>query len=134
MPPPSKPVLIAMAVGIIFTGSVLGFLLSRIPSQNKTLGGLTTTPAMIKTDSEIGSTDTKTFRDSAIGVINKGGLNGEGTHNLTRDGGPSKTLYLVSSVVDLDEFVDKKVEVWGETVKASKVPWLMDVGRIKFLQ
>jgi hypothetical protein len=33
--------------------------------------------------------------------------------------------------VDLDEFDGKNVEIWGETVKAQKAAWLMDVGRVK---
>ena len=78
-----------------------------------------------------GVTDTSAFKDTAVGVIQKGGSNGEGTHQLIRDGGPSQTAYLISSVVDLDQFVGKKVKIWGETVRAKKVSWLMDVGRVE---
>lgn len=83
---------------------------------------------------EVGIDDTKTFRDSAQGVLEKGGIDGEGTHHLIREGGPSQTAYLTSSVVDLDQFVGHKVEVWGETIGAKKAGWLMDVGKVKVLE
>ncbi len=91
------------------------------------------TPKIVKTDKVVGSTDTKTFRDSAEGVLEKGGLNGEGSHHLTRPGGESQTVYLTSSVIDLDQYTGKKVKVWGETFSAQKVGWLMDVGKIEVL-
>jgi len=53
-------------------------------------------------------------------VIQKGGSDSEGTHQLIRDGGPSQTVYLVSSVVDMDQFVGKKVKVWGQNNGCSK--------------
>lgn len=123
--------LFGLAVLIILLGMGVGYLLFRV-SPPQVAG--TSTQAMIKTATEVGSTDTKTFRDTATGVLKKDGLNGEGTHQLIRDGGPSQTVYLISSVVDLDQFEGKKVEVWGETLKAQKVPWLMDVGRVKILE
>ena len=82
----------------------------------------------------VGSTDEKTFKDTATGILRSGGLNGDGTHKLIREGGPSQTVYLTSSVVDLDQFVGKKVQVWGETNKGQKAAWLMDVGRIKIIE
>lgn len=78
-----------------------------------------------------GSTDTATFADSAVGTIEKDGINGEGTHKLIRDGGPTQTACMVSSVLDLDEFVGKKVKVYGTTMAAKECPWFMDVGRIE---
>lgn len=81
-----------------------------------------------------GSADSKTFTDSATGVIEKDGIGGEGTHKLIRDGGPSQTACLVSSVLDLDQFVGKKVKVTSKTMDAKKCPWLMDVGRIEVLE
>ena len=57
--------------------------------------------------------DAQTFKDSAEGMLDAGGFNGEGTHTLVRDGGPSQTAYLMSSVVDLDQFVGKKSKsIW----------------------
>lgn len=76
----------------------------------------------------------KTFADSAIGTVTKGGVNGEGTHTLEREGGKTQNAALTSSVIDLDLFVNKKVEVKGETNSSSKAGWLMDVGSIKILE
>lgn len=73
-------------------------------------------------------------KDTAIGVLEKGGLDGEGTHRLLREGGPSQTLYLTSSVLDLDQFVGKKIQIWGETYKAQKAGWFMDLQRLKILE
>jgi len=81
-----------------------------------------------------GSADSKTFTDSATGTVEKDGIGGEGTHKLIRDGGPSQTACLVSSVLDLDQFVGKKVKVTSKTMDAKKCPWFMDVGRIEVLQ
>jgi len=76
----------------------------------------------------------QTFKDSAKGTIKAGGVNGEGTHTLEREGGVTQNAALTSSVVDLDLFVGKKVEVKGETNKSNKAAWLMDVGSIKILE
>ena len=85
----------------------------------------------IDTGKVVGSADTKTFKDSAVGTIEQGGIDGEGTHKLIREGGPSQTVYLTSSVVDLDQFIGKKVTVWGQTMAAQKAGWLMDVGKVE---
>lgn len=115
---------------LIVLGLGTGFLLSRNNSVTSSAGA---TPTTVKNGNTVGSTDTKTFKDTATGVIQKGGSGGEGTHQLIRDGGPSQTVYLVSSVVDLDQYVGKKVNVWGQTMAAQKVAWLMDVGKIELL-
>jgi hypothetical protein len=81
--------------------------------------------------------DVKTFRDRAEGIIEKNETKdpyAQGTHKLIREGGPSQTAYLVSSVVDLDAYLGKKVEVWGETQASTKVGWLMDVGKVNILE
>ena len=80
---------------------------------------------------EAGIADEATFRDSAEGTLEKGGVDGEGTHHLVREGGTSKYVYLTSTVIDLEGFVGKKVTVWGETISAQTAGWLMDVGKIK---
>lgn len=123
--------LIIIAAVIVVAGVGTGYLLS---SRKSMVAGRSASQDVVTTDKEIGVKDTATFSDSAQGRIQKGGLNGEGTHQLVRDGGPSQTVYLVSSIVDLDQFVDKKVEVWGQTVKAAKAAWLMDVGRVRILE
>lgn len=74
------------------------------------------------------------FSDTAIGILEKNGKEGEGTHRLLREGGESQTAYLTSSVLDLDLFVGHKVQVWGQTYSSDKVGWLLDVGQIKVLE
>lgn len=79
--------------------------------------------------------DTKTFRDFAEGTIQKkpdpkpGDDYGEGTHLLVRTN--AVPVALTSSVVDLSLYEGKKVKVYGETQKAIKEGWLMDVGKVE---
>ncbi|MBI2008662.1 hypothetical protein HYS82_03345 [Candidatus Amesbacteria bacterium] len=127
---PSKPLIIGSAVALVVSGVVVGFLLTKVPSLSKKVSG----PSLVNTATEVGSTDTQTFRDTATGTLESGGLNGEGTHKLLRDGGPSQTVYLISSILDLEQYTGKKIQVWGETIKAQRAPWLMDVGRLKVLE
>ncbi len=128
----SNNLFIVLAALVVLAGIGTGFLLAKkapvsANSDNSSIGEI------IKSKNEVGSTNTSIYKDSAMGTVEAGGLNGEGTHKLIREGGPSQTVYMISSVVDLNEFVGKKVEVWGQTLKASKAPWLMDVGRLKLV-
>lgn len=88
----------------------------------------------VKVGDIVGVQDEATFKDSAEGVLVEGGVNGEGSHHLLREGGPSQNVYLTSSIVDLNLFTGHKVKVWGETFAAQKAGWLMDVGRVKVLE
>jgi hypothetical protein len=126
-----KVLLVLAGVGVATVGAGTGYLLSK---DNRVSGVTTVNNQMVKSETEVGSTDTKTFRDTATGVIEKNGTNGVGTHKLIREGGPSQTIYMVSSVVDLDQFDGKKVEVWGETQKVAKASWFMDIGRVKIVE
>lgn len=117
---------------IIFSGVLSGFLLSTFTKK----GTETMTSgekSQVSGKKVVGSTDTKTFRDSTEGVLESGGIDGEGTHKLIRPGGESQTVYLTSSVLDLNQFVGKKVKVWGETHGAKKAGWLMDVGKVEVI-
>src|SRR3989344_1763861 len=79
----------------------------------------------------------QTFRDEAEGTIEKNDEFDEyaqGTHKLIRPGGEDQTAFLTSSVLDLDEYVGKKVKVFGETFGSSQVGWLMDVGKVEEVQ
>jgi len=87
--------------------------------------------AGVKVGDIYGSADEKAFNTTATGVLDKGGLNGEGTHKLVRPGGVSQTVYMTSSVIDLDTLIGHQITVWGETFKGQKAGWLMDVGRVK---
>lgn len=131
---PGLPLLLVAAALVLVAGMVSGFLLAGTGSSAAKVATTATGKDAVKTDNEVGIKDDATFGDEATGVIEAGGLNGEGTHKLIREGGPTKTAYLISSIVDLDQFVGKKVQVFGQTLKAQKVGWLMDVGRVKLLE
>lgn len=111
---------------LVLAGIGTGYLLSRGGSVNPTATVISGSGGKA-----FGSTDTKTFTDTAVGTIEKDGINDEGTHKLIRDGGPTQTACMVSSVLDLNEFVGKKVKVYGTTMAAKQCPWFMDVGRIE---
>lgn len=85
----------------------------------------------VKTGDVFGVQDENTFKDSAQGYLEAGGIDGEGSHKLIRPGGVSQTVYLTSSITDLDKFIGMDVKIWGETFKGQKAGWLMDVGRIE---
>lgn len=79
----------------------------------------------------------QTFRDQAEGVIEKNDKldkYAQGTHRLIRPGGESQTAYLTSSVLDLDQYLGKKVKVFGETFGSTQVGWLMDVGKVETIE
>lgn len=123
-----KPVIYAVGIVLIILGIITGYILSR---KTTTVTSSGSSVILNSGGKAFGSTDTKTFTDSAVGVIEKDGAESEGTHKLVRDGGPSQTACLVSSVLDLDQFVGKKVKVWSKTMEAKKCAWLMDVGRLE---
>lgn len=91
-------------------------------------------PGAKVTSTEAGLLDATTKYDEAIGDLKEDGIGNEGTHHLERDGGPSRYVYLTSSVIDLQSFVGKKVQVWGQTLASKKAGWLMDVSKIKVVQ
>jgi hypothetical protein len=94
----------------------------------------TAAPGVKVTSTEAGALDPKIKYDNVTGTLKAEGIGNEGTHHLERDGGPSKNVYLTSSVIDLESFVGKKVEVWGETIASKKAGWLMDVAKIQVVQ
>lgn len=132
---PKKPLMPALIIlTIILAGVGTGYLISKRSSggisSNKLQGGA----EIVSGPKEAGIKDESTFKDSTEGRLeSNSGNGGEGTHKLIRPGGPSKTAYLTSSVVDLNEFEGKCVTVWGETFASQRVAWLMDVGRIKVM-
>ena len=127
----SSKVIIAVYVFVIILGIGTGYLLSSKAGGAGLSSG--PTPAVVKTGNTVGSTDTQTFKDSADGTLQAGGSGGEGSFHLDRTGGVSQTVYLISSVVDLNQFVGKHVKVWGQTMAAQNVAWLMDVGKVELL-
>lgn len=123
----------AMLLGGVFLivalGVGTGFLLAKQGVFGRTV--TKDTAAKVDTTKEAGISDESTFSDSAEGTIEDGGIAGEGTHHLVRDGGPSQTVYLTSTVINMDNFIGKKVKIWGQTISGKKAGWLMDVGKIK---
>lgn len=124
-----------LVILIIGAGIASGYGLSRLGGGATGLKSMAeVSQAGFQAGDVVGSADEKTFRDQAVGVLDRGGIDGEGSHRLDREGGESQTVYLTSSVVDLNQFVGHKVEVWGETFAAQKAGWLMDVGRVKIVE
>lgn len=124
--------LLISVVVIVGIGILSGYLLSQFTGKRNISSN---TQSLEKPGEKIvGSTDTKTFSDSAEGTLEAGSADGEGTHRLVRPGGESQTVYLTSSVLDLSKFEGKKVRVWGQTFAAKKAGWLMDVGKVEVLQ
>ncbi len=130
-----KPLLILVVVAV-FAGVGTGYQVYRTVSSKDT--GLPADGNIqkvagteINAGDVFGSTDEKTFKDSAEGYLEQGDPDDEGTHKLLRPGGEMQTVYLTSSVTDLDKLVGMEVKVWGETFKGQKAGWLMDVGRVR---
>jgi hypothetical protein len=122
--------LIVGAIIIVLLGVGTGALLSGRSSKSSTA----VVPGAETGAKEAGLADESTFRDSAEGILEEGGVDGEGTHHLVRPGGASQNVYLTSTVIDLASFVGKKVQVWGETISAREAGWLMDVGKVKVVE
>lgn len=125
-----KRLLLIVVVGSLVLGVVSGFILS---SRNGGKGGLVSS-GLLNTPAKNPQTDNRTFRDFAEGTIKakslpKSGEYTEGTHVLERKG--EVPVALTSSVVDLSQYEGKKVKVFGETQKALKEGWLMDVGKVE---
>lgn len=131
----SSSKILIMMVAVIALAIGTGYLLS-----GKTVG--VTSPSVTKTGDItsvqkgdiFGSDDAKTFSDKAEGTLKSGGIKGEGQFHLVRPGGESQYVYLVSSIVDLSKFENRKVRVWGSTQTAQYAGWLMDVGKVEVLQ
>jgi len=119
-----------------FVGAaVVGVLVGYLFSPRGAASGLTTMNSSTGSSGSNaeGSNDLSTFKDTAEGTLQNGGIDGEGQYHLVRPGGDSQNVYLVSSVVDLSKYVGKKIKVWGQTQSAQKAGWLMDVGRVQAL-
>lgn len=126
--------LIICAIAIV-AGTLTGFGAYKLKSKNNIssnqVQNVTTDPNQIKNGDVFGVQDKDTFADNVTGYIEKGGIDGEGSHKLLREGGSSQTVALTSSVVDLDKLVGMEVKLYGETNKAEKAGWFMDVGRVE---
>ncbi len=120
---------VVLAVALV-AGIGTGFILAK--TGNSKLGSKI---AVLEEKPKSAAQDNRTFRDFAEGTIQKkpepkpGQEYSEGTHLLIRE--KALPVALTSSVVDLSLYEGKKVKVLGETQKALKEGWLMDVGKVE---
>lgn len=120
-----------LILGIATLAVILGILTGYILSTKNNGSGISPLSAGI---AKTAQQDTRTFKDFAEGTIkvkpqpSDPQEYSEGTHLLMRDN--AVPVALTSSVVDLSQYEGKKVKVFGETQKALKEGWLMDVGRV----
>lgn len=122
--------LISFLIIAVVLGITSGYFLTKSSSAVNNMKNSITASTVSKGTTE-GSDDTKTFKDTAEGVLKEGGIEGEGAFHLERPGGENQNVYLTSSIVDLSKYLNRKLKVWGETQKAQHAGWLMDVGKIE---
>ena len=124
-------VIFGVYIVLILFGVGTGYLLA---SQKTSSDSLVVLKGSTQTDNVVGVQDASKYTDCPTGQLEKGGIDGEGTHHLIRSGGPSQTAYLMSSLIDLDEYTGKTVKICGQTMRALHAPWLMDVERLELQQ
>ncbi len=127
---------IIIAVLVVLAGVMSGKTMAsgKSGSSSQTPSGVAVGDDKVGSDNEVGIDDSETFKDTAEGTLVEGGIDGEGTHHLDRDLGETKYVYLTSTAINLDNFIGKKIQVWGQTIAGKKAGWLMDVGRVKVLE
>jgi hypothetical protein len=134
----SKKIFLVICAVAVLAGTLTGFGAYKLKAKNgggQIVENVTIDDAAkIKNGDVFGVQDKDTFSDSAIGYIEQGGVQGEGSHKLLREGGETQTVALTSSVVDLDKLVGAEVKLYGETFKAEKAGWFMDVGRVEVVE
>ncbi len=119
-------IIVTLSIGL---GILSGYILAGKNKDDLASAGLSLTTAKNP------QSDTRTFRDFAEGTLRVRPQASdtteyvEGTHMLQREG--AVPVALTSSVVDLTKYEGKKVKVFGETQKALKEGWLMDVGKVE---
>lgn len=127
----SNVVMGIISVSVIVVGILSGYLLTRSGNES----GVNSDSTEIKVNKEeAGVVDESKYPDTAEGILEEGGIQGEGTYHLVRGVGPSQYAYLTSSVIDMAPFVGKKVKIWGQTLSGKKAGWLLDVGKIKVIE
>lgn len=123
-----------ISVVVVLAGIGTGYLLSGVGKSGDLSTGNASGKSVVATKNEAGIADESKFATTTDGVLEEGGIGGEGTYHLVRGNGPSQYAYLTSSVVDLGAFQGKKVQVWGDTISGKKAGWLIDVGKIKVVE
>lgn len=124
--------LIAGAFLIVVAGVGAAWLISSKVINNNSVAGAA--PGAKVTATEAGMLDPKITYQTATGILQEGGIGNEGTHHLEVGTNKQHWVYLTSSVIDLQSFVGKKVEIWGETLASKHTPWLMDVAKVQIQQ
>lgn len=120
--------LLGVAVASIILGTLTGYILA-------TKGNGSKVSSLSLGAAKTAQQDTRTFKDFAEGTLKvkpqpaNPAEYTEGTHLLVREG--AVPVALTSSVIDLKKYEGKKVKVFGETQKALKEGWLMDVGKVE---
>ena len=127
---PSDPVklLVGIVAVSLLLGTLTGYNLSSKGNNSLNAGLTLGAPKTAQQDS-------RTFKDFAEGTVRARPEPSdpseyvEGTHLLERPG--QVPVALTSSVLDMSQFEGKKVKIFGETQKALKEGWLMDVGKVE---
>lgn len=132
-----KTTFLVICIVAVGAGVLTGFGAFKLKNKNQNIDNqvqnVVANPDQIKDGDVFGVQNKDAFADNATGYIEKGGIEGEGSHKLLREGGASQTVALTSSVVDLDKLVGTQSKVYGETFKANKAGWFMDVGRVEII-
>ena len=123
-------VLGAISVVVVLLGIGTGYLFSGVGKKTPAIG---TTGEIKVTKNEAGIADESKFSTTTDGVLEEGGISGEGTYHLVRGNGPSQYAYLTSSVIDLSAFTGKSSNL-GRNGFWQKAGWLIDVGKIKVVE
>lgn len=127
-------IFVALLIVSLGLGIGTGFVFAKKGVQSGNSSVSVQSSNSVQTDKEAGINDTSAFPDTATGVLTTGGIRGEGTHHLDRSETKEKEVALSSTVINLDNFVGKKVEIRGQTISSKTSGWLMDVGKIKIVQ
>ena len=127
----ANTLIILGSFAVVVFGVITGWLLAgsgqSTSNEKGSIGEITSSNGV----EEAGIGDESEYESSVEGILKEGSIKGEGTHYIDRELGESKYVYLTSSVIDLDSFIDKKVTVWGETISAKYASWMIDVGLVK---
>lgn len=127
-----------ICVAVVIAGALTGFGAHQLKLKNQAGQAIEQVAIQegdkIKNGDVFGVQNKDVFADSATGYLEAGGVEGEGSHKLLREGGAVQTVALTSSVVDLDKLVGAEVKIYGETFKAEKAGWFMDVGRVEVIE
>jgi hypothetical protein len=134
----TKKIFIIICAVAVLAGTLTGFGAFKLKNKNganvaQVENVVVEDATKVKNGDVFGVQDKDTFADSATGYVEAGGVKGEGSHKLLREGGETQTVALTSSVVDLDKLVGFEVKLYGETHKAEKAGWFMDVGRVEVI-